>query len=109
MVEVRVLLGGFWEAGAGGAGRRGGLFAGRNWSFTGVFIEAAENHFTGGRLVYGGYENVHGFVDEAARAINHNHGAILEIGDTLIDFLAFTKNEDAHAFAGKKRGANGVG
>src|SRR5258708_17729153 len=106
----RKLLGsGVWEAGAGGAGRDGGgLFAGRNGSF-GDFIEAAEDHFAGRSLVDGGDQDVHGFVDEAASAVDHDHGAVLEVGDALIDFLAFAKDEDAHAFAGEKCGANGVG
>src|SRR5258707_4564950 len=85
------------EAGAGGASRGGGgLFAGRNGSF-GAFIEAAEDHFAGRSLVDGGDQDVHGFVDEAASAVDHDHGALLEGGGALIDFLALPKGGNAHA------------
>src|ERR1700745_58074 len=92
--EFERLFGRFWKPGAGGAGCRGGLFAGWNRSFTGVVIEAAKNHFTRGLLVPASYKNAHSFVDEAASAVHHDHGAVLEIGDALIDFLAFAKDEN---------------
>ena len=74
-----------------------------------MFVKAAENHLAGGRLMNRCDDNVHGLVDEAACAIHDYHGAILKIGHSLVYFLAFTENEDTHAFAGKKRGPDGVG
>src|SRR5579863_2740778 len=107
--NLRSLGSGVGEAGAGRAGgSRGGLFAGRNGNF-GAFFNAAENHFACGCLVDGSDQDVHGFVDEAASAIDHDHGAVLEVGNALIDFLAFAQNEDAHSFAGEESGTNGVG
>ena len=57
----------------------------------------------------GGDEDVDGFVDEAASAVDDDHGAVLEITDALTGFFAFAKDEDAHALAGKNGGAESVG
>ena len=54
-------------------------------------------------------EDVHGLVDQAASAVDDDHGAIFEICHSLIRFLAFAKDKNAHSFAGKKRGPHRVG
>ena len=94
-----LLFGGFGVEGAGstfGAADGGVADAG-----VVAIVEAAEDHFAGGRLMHGGDEDVDGFVDEAASAVDYDHGAVFEIGYALIDLLAFAQDEDAHAFTGK--------
>src|SRR5580704_5571592 len=80
-----------------------------DWAGVGAFVEAAENHFAGGSLVDGSDEDIHGAVDQSACAVHNHHGAVIEIGDALGGFLPFPQNKDAHGFAGKHGGLQGVG
>ena len=57
----------------------------------------------------GGDHDVDGAIDVAARAVDYDHGAVIEIGDTLRRFLAFAKNQNAHRLAGKDRSLHGIG
>lgn len=86
---------------------RDGLAEGRRR--VAAFIDPAENHFAGRCLMDGGDQDVHGLVDEAACAIDDNHGAVFKIGNALIYFLAFAEDKDAHAFSGENSGAKSVG
>src|SRR5215469_14196922 len=74
-----------------GGGVGGGIWPG--WPFIGTGIGAgvdtAEDHLASRSLVDRGDQDVYGFVDEAASAIDDDHGAVLQISDTLSRFLAF--------------------
>ena len=41
--------------------------------------------------------------------IDNDHGAVVEIPDSLVVFLAFLEDEDGHALAGQDDGLEGVG
>ena len=75
----------------------------------GAIIDATEDHFAGGSLVDGSDQDIDGAIDEAASAIDHDHGAVVEIGHALCGFLAFPEDKDAHRFAGENGWLEGVG
>jgi len=56
-----------------------------------------------------GDEDVDGAIDEAAGAVDDNHGAIVEVGNSLGGLLAFAEDEHAHGLAREDGGFHGVG
>ena len=79
--------------------RRGGAGGG-----VGAIVEAAENHFSSRGLVYRRDHDVHTAIDGTASAIDDDHRAIVEVGDSLAGFLPFPQNEHTQGFAGENGG-----
>ena len=50
-----------------------------------------------------------GGVDVALSALDHHHGAIVQVGHALAQFLAFLNNVDPHFLAWENDGLQGVG
>src|ERR1035441_3161007 len=96
-----------------GCGNRGGTRPG-NWyrrrrnrhgyglpRVGGALIPFAEDHFARRRLQHGCDRNVDGLANHLAGVVDDHHGAVIQIGDALVVFLAFLQDEDAHGFAGE--------
>ena len=47
--------------------------------------------------------------DQTPGIIDHHHGSVVEIGDTLVVFLAFLQNEDAHRLTRQHDGLQRIG
>ena len=63
--------------------------------------EAAEDHLAGGRLQHAGDDDVDRLADHRPRVVDDHHRAVVEIGDTLVVFLAFLQDEHLHRLAGQ--------
>ena len=74
----------------------------------GALIPFAEDHFSGGGLEDGGDRDVDGLADHLARIVDHDHGSVIEVGDSLVVLFAFFQDEDPHNFAGEDDGLEGV-
>src|SRR6185503_14334652 len=66
-----------------------------------AIVKAPEDHFAGGGLQHAGNGDVDGLRDQPARVVHDNHGAVIEIGDTLVVLFAFLEDEDTHRLAGQ--------
>src|SRR5438132_7327577 len=66
-----------------------------------LFPQTAKNHLAGGGLQHAGHRNIGVAANQAARVINHDHGAVIEIRHALVILFALFQNEHAHRFAGK--------
>src|ERR1700730_9918899 len=73
-----------------------------------TLIIAAENHFAGGGLVNRRDADIDSPVDQLARAVDDDHGPIIQIGNALVVFFPFAQNEDAHDLAGQDDGLERV-
>src|SRR5579859_178121 len=62
-------------------------------------VELAENHLPGRGLEHRGDSDIHILADELARIVHHDHGSVIQVGDTLVVFLAFLEDEDPHGLA----------
>src|SRR5579871_3899780 len=66
-----------------------------------AIVKAAENHLSRGGLQNASHSDVDGFRNHLARIIHDDHGAVVQIGDTLVVLLAFFQDENAHRLARK--------
>ena len=71
--------------------------------------EAGEHHGTGGSLVEADKLNFNFLAEVGFAVVNHDHGAIFEIGDTLAGVAAGSDDFDAGALAGEIFVAEGEG
>src|SRR5436190_5612513 len=69
--------------------------------FAAPLFVATENHFACRSLQHAGHRAIHGLADHLACIVDNDHRAVIQIGNALIEFLAFFKNEDLHGFAGQ--------
>src|SRR5580693_5149245 len=74
----------------------------------GAFVPFAENHFPRCRLQHGCDRDVDSFADHFPCVVHDHHGAVIEIGDTLVVFLTFFEDEDLHDLAGQHDGLERV-
>src|SRR5262249_14899171 len=58
-----------------------------------------EDHLACGRLQHARHHDVDGLADHLARVVDHHHRAVVEIGHTLVVFLAFLQDEHLHDLA----------
>ena len=56
-----------------------------------------------------GHRDIDSFANHLARVVYDYHGAIVEIGDSLVIFLPFLQDEDSHGLAGKHDRLQGIG
>src|SRR4051812_19122475 len=68
-----------------------------------------KDHFTRGSLKDTCHGRVHSFADHLACVVHHNHGAVIEVGDSLIEFLAFFQDKNLHAFTRQIDRLEGIG
>src|SRR5262249_53566464 len=73
-----------------------------------TFVELAKDHFARGGLQYRGDRDVDVLADHLARVVDYDHGAVIEIGNTLVVLLAFLRDKDAHDFARQPNGLQGI-
>ena len=74
-----------------------------------AFIVLTEDHLPGGGLQDAGDGDIDRLGDHLLGVVHHDNGAIVEIGDALIELLAFLDDEDAHGLAGQHDGLERVG
>src|SRR5580692_8421467 len=74
----------------------------------GAFVPLAEDHFSCCRLQHRRDRYVDGFADHFPCVVHDHHGAVIEIGDTLVVFLTFFEDEDLHDLAGQHDGLERV-
>src|ERR1022692_2112832 len=72
-------------------------------------VEFAEYHLAGGSLQHAGDGDIDGFGNHLLGVVHHHHGAVVQVGDSLVILLAFLEDEDAHEFAGQHDGLERVG
>src|SRR6185295_15123516 len=65
------------------------------------FIVTAKNHAAGGGLQHARHRDVQAAADAAARVVDDDHRAVVQIRDTLVVFLAFFCHEHGHDLAGE--------
>src|SRR5438067_13933162 len=58
-----------------------------------------EDHPPGGRLQDGGHDHADRLVHVAAPILDHDHGAVIEVGHSLVLLLAFLDHLDVHLLA----------
>src|SRR5579883_1638824 len=68
-----------------------------------------EDHPASDRLQHAGHDDVRFLTDEPAAVLDHDHGAVVEIADTLVRLLAVTNDLHVQLFSGKHDGFNGIG
>src|SRR5665213_2671131 len=73
-----------------------------------AIVEAAEDHLAGGGLQHAGHGDIDGFRDHLTRVIHYHHGAVVQIRDALVIFLALFENEYPHQLAGEHHRLQGV-
>ena len=61
--------------------------------------EAAEDHLARGRLQHARHDDVDGLADHRPRVVDDHHRAVVQVGDTLVVFLAFLQDEHLHRLA----------
>src|SRR5207248_10123674 len=71
-------------------------------------VPLAEYHLSCRGLKHRGDGDIDIFADHLSRIVNHDHGAIIEVSDALVVFLAFLQNENFHRLAGKNDRFQGV-
>src|SRR6202158_4337119 len=59
-----------------------------------------EDHPPGCRLQHGGHDHPDRLVHIAAAVLDHDHGAVIEVGDSLVLLLPFLDHLDVHFLAG---------
>src|SRR5581483_7078074 len=59
-------------------------------------VEFTKDHLARRSLQYRGHRNIHGLADHLARIVHHDHGAVIQIGHTLVVLFAFLQDEDLH-------------
>ena len=69
-----------------------------------AIVELAEDHLAGGGLQHRRHRDVDVLADHLARVVDDHHGAVVEISDALVVFLAFFQDEDLHDLAGQHDG-----
>ncbi len=67
--------------------------------FAAFFLVPSEDHFARRRLEDARDGRFDGLADHLTGIIDHDHRAVIEIGDTLIEFLALFQDEHLHRFA----------
>src|SRR3954454_22292593 len=72
-------------------------------------LHLGEDHATGYGLEDAGYYNVDFAVHVFAAVLDHYHGAVVEIADSLAEFFAFLDHVYLHLFAGQHHRLDGVG
>src|ERR1700687_1364953 len=75
---------------------------------SGAFVPLAENHFSSSRLQHRRNRDVDRLANHFPSVVHHDHGAVIQIGDALVVFLAFLQNEDAHSLAREHNGLQGI-
>ena len=75
----------------------------------GRIVEPAKDHLAAGGLEDAGDGDFDGTTDGASSMIDDDHGAVIEIADTLVVLLALFQDHDLHFFARQKDGAKSVG
>src|SRR6185312_5617476 len=73
-----------------------------------TLVEFAENHFASGCLQNAGHSNVDCPRDLPASVVHYNHGAVVQVSDTLVVFLPFLENENPHGLTRKNNGPQGI-
>src|SRR6185369_8039148 len=66
-----------------------------------LFPKTAKDHLPGSRLQNARHRDVRRFSYETAGIVHNDHCSVVEIGDTLVVFFAFFKDEHAHGFTWK--------
>src|SRR5215510_12723976 len=74
-----------------------------------LVFDASEDHFARRGLQDAGYDHIDIFTDKAARVVDHDHRAVVQIGHALVVLFAFLENEDPHYLAGQHDGLERVG
>src|SRR3989442_186013 len=73
------------------------------------FLVLAEDHLPGGGLQDAGDGNVDRLRNHLFGVVHHHHGAVIEVGDPLVIFLAFLEDEDPHDLTRQNDGLERVG
>src|SRR5579872_5341874 len=74
-----------------------------------AIVEFAEDHLAAGGLQNAGHGNVDGFRDHLLGIIDHHHGPVVKVGDTLIEFFSLFEDEHPHDLAWQHDGLHGIG
>ena len=64
-----------------------------------LFFVAAEDHLARRGLKHAGHRRLDGLADHLPRIVHDDHGSVVEIGNALVEFLAFFQDEHLHGLA----------
>ena len=77
--------------------------------FAAPLFVTSKDHLARRCLQNAGYRRVDRLADHLSRIVDNDHRPVIQVGDALIEFLAFLQNEHLHRFTGQVNGLQRVG
>src|SRR5215467_3140107 len=67
-------------------------------NFAPLLFVSAEDHLSSRGLKHTGYRRLDGFSDHLSGVIDNHHRAVIQVGNTLIEFFSLFQDKDFHGF-----------